>query len=115
MLTETEQEKAMMFLSLMQVLYEMADDADLNVRPFNKGIVKERVWSLTNSLNKEIAKVFNGKPDEDWDRAVEQHTHGAERMLLFYKIGMRLVKLDPIKLQGFDTQLTILLKTYGIE
>lgn len=104
-----------MFLSLMQVLYEMADDADLSLKPFNKGIIKERVWSLTNSLNKEISKVFRGKPDEEWDRAVDQHTHGADRMKIFYRIGLRLAKLDEIKLQGFDTQLTILLKTYGIE
>lgn len=115
MLTEEEKDQTMTFLSLMQVLYEMSDDADLSLRPFNKPIVKERVRALSYSLNKEISKMFKGNPDEDWDKSVEQHTHGADRMLLFYKIGLKLSKLNDIKIQGFDTQLTILLKTYGIE
>jgi hypothetical protein len=33
----------------------------------------------------------------------------------FFKIGLKLQELDSIKAEGFDTQLNILLKTYGIE
>jgi hypothetical protein len=116
MLTPTEKEKTLMFLALMQVVYEMADDIDFNAKPFNKPIIRERTWELTHSLNKQISKILPmNEMSEEWDRAVEQHTDAAERMVQFFTIGLRLQKLDNIKIQGFDTQLNILLKTYGIE
>jgi hypothetical protein len=116
MLTPTEKEKTLMFLALMQVVYEMADDVDFTAKPFNKPIIRERTWELTHSLNKQISKILPmNEMSEEWDRAVEQHTNAAERMVQFFTIGLRLQKLDNIKIQGFDTQLNILLKTYGIE
>ncbi|KAF2379493.1 hypothetical protein BSN82_17080, partial [Acinetobacter baylyi] len=51
----------------------------------------------------------------DWDKAVDQHVEAADRMKEFFKIGLKLQELDHVKVQGFDTQLNILLKTYGIE
>jgi hypothetical protein len=110
-----EQEKILTYLSLMQVLYELSDEIDSTKCIFSVKVVKERVRALTYSLNKEIAKVFQGKVDEEWDRAANQHNEGADLMREFYRIGMQVAKLDSIKAQGFDTQLTILLKNYGIE
>lgn len=114
-MTQKEQQNALMYLSLMQVIYELSEDIDFSARPFNRPIVKERVFELRHSLNKEIKKVFAGKVDESWDRAVNQHTDASERMIDFFKIGLEIAKLNNIKAQGFDTQLNILLKTYGIE
>lgn len=116
MLNQTDKENMLVFLALLQVTYEMADDVDFRVKPFDKPIIRERTWQLMHSLNKQISKIL---PMEDctkpyWDNAVEQHVDAAERMKEFFKIGLKLQYLDPIKSQGFDTQLNILLKTYGI-
>jgi hypothetical protein len=117
MLSKTEKEKTLTFLALLQATYEMADDLDFRARPFDKPIIKERTWELTRTINKQISKILPmedcDKPD--WDNAVSQHVDAAERMMEFFRIGLRLQELDPIKVQGFDTQLNILLKTYGIE
>lgn len=116
MLTQTDKENLLVFLALLQVTYEMADDIDFRVKPFDKPIIRERTWQLMHSLNKQISKIL---PMEDctkpyWDNAVEQHVDAAERMKQFFRIGLKLEYLEPIKSQGFDTQLNILLKTYGI-
>ena len=117
MVSQSEKENTLMFLALLQVTYEMADDIDFRAKPFDKPIIKERTWELTRTLNKQISKILPmedcDKPD--WDNAVEQHVDAAERMKEFFKIGLKLQELDPLKVQGFDTQLNILLKTYGIE
>lgn len=117
MVSQSEKENTLMFLALLQVTYEMADDIDFRAKPFDKPIIKERTWELTRTLNKQISKILPmedcDKPD--WDNAVEQHVEAAERMKEFFKIGLKLQQLDPLKVQGFDTQLNILLKTYGIE
>lgn len=116
MLTPTEKENCLMFLALLQVTYEMSDDIDFKGKIFDKPIIRERTWQLMHSLNKQISKIL---PMEDctkpyWDNAVEQHVDAAERMKQFFRIGLKLQEIDPIKSQGFDTQLNILLKTYGI-
>jgi len=117
MLTKTEKENALMFLALLQTTYEMADDLDFKSKPFDKPIIKERTWELIRTINKQISKILPmedcDKPD--WEKAVDQHVEAAERMKEFFRIGLKLQELDPIKVQGFDTQLNILLKTYGIE
>ena len=46
-MTTTEKEKALTFLALMQATYELATDIDFEAKPFNKPIVKERVWDLS--------------------------------------------------------------------
>jgi hypothetical protein len=116
MLTPTEKEKTLMFLALMQAVYEMADDVDFTAKPFNKPIIRERTWELTHTLNKQISKILPmNELSEEWDRAVTQHIDASERMVQFFIIGLKLQKLDPVKVQGFDTQLNILLKTYGVE
>jgi len=116
MLTQTEKENTLMFLALLQVTYEMADDINFTAKPFNKPVIRERTWELLRTLNKHISKILPmedcTKPD--WDKAVEQHIEASERMKEFFRIGLKLQYLDPIKSQGFDTQLNILLKTYGI-
>lgn len=117
MVSQSEKENTLMFLALLQVTYEMADDIDFRAKPFDKPIIKERTWELTRTLNKQISKILPmedcNKPD--WDNAVEQHVDAAERMKEFFKIGLKLQELDPLKVQGFDTQLNILLKTYGVD
>jgi hypothetical protein len=116
MLSPTEKEKTLMFLALMQAVYEMADDVDFTAKPFNKPIIRERTWDLTRTLNKQISKILPmNELSEEWDRAVTQHIDASERMVQFFIIGLKLQKLDTIKVQGFDTQLNILLKTYGVE
>ena len=116
MLTPTEKEKTLIFLALMQAVYEMADDVDFTAKPFNKPIIRERTWELIRTLNKHISKILPmSEVSEEWDRAVEQHNEAAERMVQFFAIGLKLQKLDSVKVEGFDTQLNILLKTYGIE
>lgn len=116
-MTTTEKEKALTFLALMQATYELATDIDFEAKLFNKPIVKERVWDLTRTINKQIDRVLplSDCTKEDWDRAAEQHVEAAERMLEFFKVGLKIQELDEVKAQGFDTQLNILLKTYGID
>jgi hypothetical protein len=109
-MTTTEKENALTFLALMQATYELATDIDFDAKPFDRPIIKERVWDLTRTINKQIDRVLplSDCTKEDWDRA-------AERMLEFFKVGLKLQQLDEVKAQGFDTQLNILLKTYGVD
>ena len=87
MLTPTEKEKTLMFLALMQAVYEMADDVDFTAKPFDKPIIRERTWELTRTLNKQISKILPmNEMSEEWDRAVAQHIEAAERMVQFFTV-----------------------------
>lgn len=111
----------------MQALYELSDDLDLKDSIFNTKIIKDRVFDLQNSLKKQIWRIYKDpKKDgiwkvddmirpEEWDRAVAQHNDIVQQMMLFFDIGMQMQELDEIKVQGFNTQLTILMKNYGIK
>ena len=115
-MSEKEKEKALTFLALMQTTYELATDIDFESKMFERPIIKQRIWDLTHAINKQINRVLPMEDctQQDWDNAAQQHIEAAERMLEFFKVGLMLQQLDPIKVQGFDTQLNILLKNYGI-
>lgn len=120
-----KEEKMLKYIALMQVLYEMSDDIDLTDSIFNTKIIKDRCFDLMHSCKKQIWKMYRGKKDgvwqvddfvreEDWDKVVQQHSDASAQMIKFFDIGLSLAKLDDVKSQGFNTQLNILLKTYGI-
>jgi hypothetical protein len=122
-----KESKILKYVALMQALYELSDDLDLKDSIFNTKIIKDRVFDLQNSLKKQIWRIYKDpKKDgiwkvddmirpEEWDRAVAQHNDIVQQMMLFFDIGMQMQELDEIKVQGFNTQLTILMKNYGIK
>jgi hypothetical protein len=122
----SDTQKRLKFIALMQLLYEMADDDVFKGAPFNTRIVRDRCNDLQRSLKKEIWRIYHDGKDgiwkvddyqrsEDWDRAMLQHAEAAQQMSKFFDVGVALTNLDSIKAEGFSTQLTILIKTYGIE
>lgn len=121
-----KEHKILKYVTLMQVLYEMSDDLDIKESIFNTKIINDRIFDLKHSLKKQIWRLYKGKKDgvwkvddyirpEDWDKAVLQHAEAAELMISFFEVGLQLEKLDRIKIEGFSTQLNILLKSYGID
>lgn len=115
------------YIALMQVLYELSDDLDLKDTIFNTKIIKDRVFDLQNSLKKQIWRMYRDpKKDgiwkvddfvrpEDWDHAVAQHADAAQLMINFFEVGVQMTEMDRVRAEGLQTQMTILLKSYGIE
>lgn len=115
------------YIALMQVLYELSDDLDLKDSIFNTKIIKDRVFDLQNSLKKQIWRLYrDSKKDgvwkvddfvrpEYWDHAVAQHSDAAQLMINFFEVGVQMTEMDRVRAEGLQTQMTILLKSYGIE
>lgn len=122
----TNNQKVVKYLTLIQLVYEMSDDQVIKDTYFNTKVISQRCTDLMLSIKKQIWRVYRGNKDgiwkvddfkreEDFDLAVEQHYEAVQQMNKLFDIGLQISELDDVKVQGFQSQLTLLLKYYGIE
>jgi BMFP domain-containing protein YqiC len=114
-LTLADQDKALMYFSLCQALIQVIED-DWRGNPANK----QRIKSITNLQLIELQKVIEILlPPKDHSESgmdvTEQFTDATEAMLNFYKLGVKLSRLDHVRREGLTIQMNILLKNYGID
>jgi hypothetical protein len=109
-----DQDKALMYFSLCQALIQVIED-DWRGNPANK----QRVKSITNQQLVELQKVIEillppGDHSESGMSVTEQFTDATEAMLNFYKLGVQISRLDQTRSETLNTQLAVLLKSYGL-
>lgn len=89
-------------------------------------VYRHKVKMLTNQLNQELQKPINdffemvNKENASEDvyeaRELTEQIHIATlAMEHFFRLGMQLNDMDPVRKQGLTTQMNILLKSYGLE
>ncbi len=113
-MTQVDKDKALTYFTMCQALIHIIED-DWKGNPANK----QRVKSITNQQLKELEKVVEillprGDYSEEGMKATEQFTEAAEAMLYFYRLGVKLSRIDDIRREGLTVQMNILLKSYGI-
>ena len=65
----------------------------------------DELVSITDKLYKEGAD----------SEVVDQHIMAGDVMLKFFKLGLKMADMDNVRHQGLNTQLNILLKSYGLD
>lgn len=113
-LTLENQDKILMYFSLCQALIQVIED-EWQGNPVNRQKIKQ----ITNQQLAELQKVIEillppGDHSLEGMKITEQFIEATESMLNFYKLGVKLSKMDKIKSEGLTTQLKILFKNYGI-
>jgi hypothetical protein len=114
-LTVKDKDKALMYFSLCQALIQVIED-DWRGNPANKQKIKQ----ITNQQLAELQKVIEillpkGETSVEGMTAVEQFTDATESMLNFYKLGVKMSRIDEVRREGLSIQMNILLKNYGID
>jgi hypothetical protein len=109
-----DQDKALMYFTLCQALIQVIED-DWRGNQANK----QRIKQITNQQLGELQKVIEillppGDHSETGMSVTEQFIDASEAMLNFYRLGVKLSRIDDIRREGFTIQLNILLKNYGI-
>lgn len=113
-MTQEDKDKALTYFTMCQALIHIIED-DWKGNPANK----QRVKSITNQQLKELQKVVEillprGDYSEQGMKVTEQFIEAAEAMLNFYRLGVQISRLDQVKSETLNTQLAVLLKSYGI-
>jgi BMFP domain-containing protein YqiC len=114
-LTLADQDKALMYFTLCQALIQVIED-DWRGNPANK----QRIKQITNQQLAELQKVIEillprGDYSEFGMKVTEQFTDATDAMLNFYKLGVKLSRIDDVRREGLTVQMKILLKNYGID
>jgi hypothetical protein len=113
-MTQEDKDKALTYFTMCQAMIHIIEE-DWRGNPANK----QRVKSITNQQLVELEKVVEillpkGDYTEEGMRATEQFIDASEAMIYFYKIGIQMARLDDTKRETLNTQLNILLKSYGV-
>ena len=109
-----DRDRLLMYFSLCQALIQVIED-DWRGNPANKQKIKQ----ITNQQLVELQKVIEillppGDYSENGMSVTEQFIEATEAMLNFYRLGVQISRLDQTKSETLQTQLAVLLKSYGI-
>lgn len=113
-LTLDDKDKVLMYFSLCQALIQVIED-EWRGNPANRQKIKQ----ITNQQLIELQKVIEillppGDYSEFGMSVTEQFIEATEAMLNFYRLGVQISRLDQVKSETLNTQLAVLLKSYGI-
>ena len=106
-----EKDSLVAFAGLTNALIDLLEN-DIKHSVLFKREIKYHANHLLKELLKVTDKIYDGCDDPN---VVEQHIEAGEAMLKFFVLGLRMIDLDSIKLQGLNTQINILLKNYEID
>jgi hypothetical protein len=113
--TEKDKHAILTYFSLCQALINHIDEG-WQGNPVNRQTVKNRTEALVKSLEGSINVLFPKNPELNSDTEVVGHFDDASRaMMAFYNLGVKIAGLDKTKREGLNTQLSILLKSYGLD
>lgn len=107
----TERETFVIYAGLTNALVDHIEN-DFRKSIYNKQSLKFKSQNLLTELISITDKLYADGADEE---VVDQHVMAGDVMLKFFKLGMLMADMDNIKHEGLNTQLNILLKSYGLD
>ncbi len=107
----SEKETIVIYAGLTNALIDHIDN-DFRRTVFNRQSLKYKSKAVLQELESITDKLYSMDASEE---AVAQHIEAGDIMLKFFKLGIKMSEMDEIKHEGLNTQLNILLKSYGVE
>jgi hypothetical protein len=107
----TERETFVIYAGLTNALVDHIEN-DFVQSIYNKQSLKFKSKNLLNELLALTDKIYAKGAEEE---VVDQHVMAGDLMLKFFKLGLKMADMDDVKHEGLNTQLNILLKSYGLD
>lgn len=113
-LAEKDKNALLTYFSLCQALINHIDEG-WQGNPVNRQTVKNRTEALLKSLEGSINILFPRNPQLNGGaEVVGQFDEASRAMMAFYNLGVKIAGMEEEKRETFNTQLDILLKSYGL-
>jgi hypothetical protein len=114
-LPEKDKHAILTYFSLCQALINHIDEG-WQGNPVNRQTVKNRTEALMKSLEGSINILFPKNPELNGGaEVVGQFDDASRAMMAFYNLGVKIAGLDETKRESLNNQLSILLKSYGLD
>lgn len=107
-----EEENIMIYLGLISALIDHIE-LDLYKSKFRDNFLRYKLKDIQNELIKKEKLVFT-RDNSHSDNVQKQYMDAGTIMLRFFLVGLQMGNLEEIKARGFNTQLELLLHSYGI-
>ena len=107
----TERETFVIYAGLTNALVDHIEN-DFRKSIYNKQSLKFKSQNLLDELIGITDKLYREGADSE---VVDQHIMAGDVMLKFFKLGLKMADMDDIRHEGLNTQLNILLKSYGLD
>ena len=107
----TERETIIIYAGLTNALIDHIDN-DFRRNIFNKQSLKFKSNAVLQELEAITDKLYSKEASAE---AVDQHIEPGNIMVKLYRIGIQMSDMDDIKHDGLNTQMNLLLKSYGID
>ena len=116
MKTTKDKIRLLTFFALCQIMLYFIDGS-WHGHPANKQAVKMVTKQMIRELEKTMAVLFpqNRNDDPELPDALDTFQNACTAMEAFFMLGMNIDSMDQVKKDSLNTQLNILLKSYGID
>ena len=116
MKTTKDKIRLLTFFALCQNMLDFIDGS-WHGHPANKQAVKMVTKQMIRELEKTMAVLFpaNRNDDPDLPGALDTFQNACTAMESFFMLGMEMDQMDQTKKDSLNTQINILLKSYGID
>jgi len=116
MRTTKDKIRLLTFFALCQNMLDFIDGS-WHGHPANKQAVKMVTKQMVRELEKTMAVLFppNKNDDPELPDALDTFQNACTAMESFFMLGMEMDQMDQTKKDGLNTQINILLKSYGID
>lgn len=116
MKTTKDKIRLLTFFALCQNMLDFIDGS-WHGHPANKQAVKMVTKQMIRELEKTMAVLFpqNRNDDPDLPDALDTFQNACTAMESFFMLGMEMDQMDQTKKDSLNTQINILLKSYGID
>lgn len=111
-----QRDTVMIYAGLINSLIDHIDN-DFRKSPFNSMALKNKSNSVLKELLKLEDLIFSWKndvPENSFD-IVDQYVNAGSAMTKYFRLGLEMAEMDDIKKEGLNTQLNLLLKSYGVK
>jgi hypothetical protein len=116
MRTTKDKIRLLTFFALCQNMLDFIDGS-WHGHPANKQVVKMVTKQMIRELEKSMAILFpqNRNDDPELPDALDTFQNACTAMESFFMLGMEMDQMDQTKKDSLNTQINILLKSYGID
>jgi hypothetical protein len=116
MKTTKDKIRLLTFFALCQNMLDFIDGS-WHGHPANKQAVKMVTKQMVRELEKTMAILFppNRNDDPELPDALDTFQNACTAMESFFMLGMEMDQMDQTKKDSLNTQINILLKSYGID
>ena len=107
----SERETIVIYAGLTNALIDHIDN-DFRKNIFNKQSLKFKSNVVLKELESITDRLYSKKASAE---AVDQHIEAGNIMIKLFRIGIQMSDMDEVKHEGLNTQMNLLLKSYGID